>query len=132
MFTLAGYIPFNATSQAHAKAAQGLCAQKATYEHIDALPYMCIDLKTFYASVECADRGLNPFTTNLVVADPDRGEGTICLAVTPALKAQGVRNRCRVYEIPKDITYIKVKPRMQHYVDAVSYTHLTLPTNREV
>ena len=117
MFTLAGYIPFNATSQAHAKATQGLCAQKAAYEHIDALPYMCIDLKTFYASVECADRGLNPFTTNLVVADPDRGEGTICLAVTPALKAQGVRNRCRVYEIPKDITYIKVKPRMQHYVD---------------
>ena len=98
MFTLAGYIPFNATSQANTKATQGLYAQKAAYEHIDALPYMCIDLKTFYASVECADRGLNPFTTNLVVADPDRGEGTICLAVTPALKAQGVR--CLLYTSP--------------------------------
>ena len=46
---------------------------------------MCIDLKSFYASVECADRGLDPFTTNLVVADPDRSANTICLAITPAM-----------------------------------------------
>ena len=54
---------------------------------------ICIDLKSFYASVECADRGLDPFTTNLVVADPDRSANTICLAITPAMKAAGVRNR---------------------------------------
>ena len=46
---------------------------------------ICIDLKSFYASVECADRGLDPFTTNLVVADPDRSANTICLAITPAM-----------------------------------------------
>ena len=80
--------------------------------------YLCIDLKTFFASVECAARGLNPFTTNLIVADPTRGSGTICLAVTPALKKLGVKNRCRVYEIPKDIHYIQVMPRMQEYVNA--------------
>ena len=45
--------------------------------------YVCIDLKSFYASVECVDRGLDPFTENLVVADPTRGSGTICLAITP-------------------------------------------------
>lgn len=79
--------------------------------------YICIDLKSFYASVECVERGLDPFTTRLVVADPDRGDGTICLAVSPALKALGVGGRCRVYEIPPDIDYIKAKPRMQKYID---------------
>ena len=49
--------------------------------------YACIDLKSFYASVECVERGLNPLTTNLVVADERRTEKTICLAVTPSLKA---------------------------------------------
>ena len=48
--------------------------------------YMCIDLKTFYASVECVERGLDPFNTNLVVADQNRGKGTICLAVSPKMK----------------------------------------------
>ncbi len=79
--------------------------------------YLCIDLKSFFASVECVERGLDPMTTNLVVADAERGEGTICLAVTPAMKAQGVRNRCRVFEIPKNIRYIKAEPRMQKYID---------------
>ena len=79
--------------------------------------YLCIDLKSFFASVECAERGLDPMTTNLVVADPDRSTGTICLAVTPAMKALGVRNRCRVYEIPKNIKYIMAPPRMQKYID---------------
>ncbi len=79
--------------------------------------YLCIDLKTFYASVECTDRGLDPFTTNLVVADPARGESTICLAVTPAMKALGVRNRCRVFDIPPTIPYIKARPRMRHYME---------------
>jgi DNA polymerase V len=79
--------------------------------------YACIDLKSFYASVECVERGLDPFKTNLVVADPDREEGTICLAITPAMKALGVKNRCRVFEIPKGIEYIKAKPRMRLYME---------------
>lgn len=78
--------------------------------------YICIDLKTFYASVECVERGLDPFTTNLVVADPDRTEKTICLAITPALKALGVRNRCRVFEIPDGISYRMARPRMKLYM----------------
>ncbi len=78
--------------------------------------YACIDLKSFYASVECVERGLDPFKTNLVVADPDRQEATICLAITPAMKAQGVKNRCRVFEIPKEIKYIMAKPRMRLYM----------------
>ena len=51
--------------------------------------YICIDLKTFYASVECVERGLDPMTTNLIVADKERSEKTICLAVSPAMKALG-------------------------------------------
>lgn len=78
--------------------------------------YLCIDLKTFFASVECVERGLDPFTTNLVVADPSRGKGAICLAVSPALKALGVRNRCRIYEIPDEISYITALPRMNLYM----------------
>jgi len=53
--------------------------------------YMCIDLKSFFASVECVERGLDPLTSNLVVADPSRGNGAICLAVSPGLKKLGVR-----------------------------------------
>lgn len=79
--------------------------------------YVCIDLKSFYASVECRERGLDPMTTNLVVADPDRTEKTICLAVSPAMKALGVPGRCRVFEIPKQIDYIMAPPRMQLYID---------------
>jgi len=79
--------------------------------------YVCIDLKSFYASVECVDRGLDPFTTNLVVADPTRTEKTICLAITPAMKAIGIKNRCRVFEIPTGIDYIMAPPRMKHYVE---------------
>lgn len=68
--------------------------------------YICIDLKSFYASVECVERGLDPMTTNLVVADPERSDKTVCLAITPAMKALGIRNRCRVFEIPKNVEYI--------------------------
>ena len=78
--------------------------------------YLCIDLKSFYASVECVARGLDPMTTRLVVADPERTEKTICLAVSPALKALGVRNRCRVFEIPKSIDYLMATPRMSLYI----------------
>lgn len=79
--------------------------------------YMCIDLKTFYASVECVERGLDPFKTNLIVADPDRCNGTICLAISPKMKSLGVKNRCRVFEIPKNIKYIVAKPRMRKYIE---------------
>ena len=79
--------------------------------------YLCIDLKSFYASVECVERGLDPMTTKLVVADPERSNTTICLAVSPALKALGVKNRCRLFEIPKHIDYIMAPPRMQKYID---------------
>lgn len=79
--------------------------------------YLCIDLKSFYASVECVERGLDPMTTDLVVADPERTDKTICLAVSPSLKAKGVKNRCRVFEIPEGIEYIMAPPRMQKYID---------------
>lgn len=79
--------------------------------------YMCIDLKSFFASVECADMGLDPFKTNLVVADPSRGQGAICLAITPAMKALGIRNRCRVFEIPPNVQYITALPRMRRYME---------------
>lgn len=79
--------------------------------------YLCIDLKSFYASVECVERGLDPMTTDLVVADPERTDKTICLAVSPSLKAKGVKNRCRVFEIPKGLKYIMAPPRMQKYID---------------
>ena len=79
--------------------------------------YLCIDLKSFFASVECVERGLNPMTTNLVVADPERSDRTICLAVSPSMKALGVKNRCRVFEIPRNIQYIMAPPRMQTYID---------------
>lgn len=79
--------------------------------------YLCIDLKSFYASVECVDRGLDPFKDNLVVADPERSRTTICLAASPAIKALGVPSRCRVYEIPKNIQYTMAPPRMKRYMD---------------
>lgn len=79
--------------------------------------YMCIDLKSFYASVECRQRGLDPMTTNLVVADPKRSQKTICLAVSPAMKKLGVPGRCRLFEIPKHINYIIAPPQMKLYID---------------
>ncbi len=79
--------------------------------------YYCIDMKCFFASVECAERGLDPFTTPLVVADEARGSGALCLAVSPFMKRLGVKNRCRLFEIPKSIDYLVAKPRMQKYID---------------
>ena len=79
--------------------------------------FLCIDLKTFYASVECVERNLDPFNTNLVVADPSRGNGAICLAVSPKMKMLGVKNRCRIFEIPKNIKYIVALPRMKKYIE---------------
>lgn len=61
--------------------------------------YLAVDLRSFYASVECVERGLDPLTTNLVVADLSRTEKTICLAVTPSLKAWGISGRARLFEV---------------------------------
>ncbi|XMB85273.1 damage repair protein [Mycoplasmatota bacterium WC44] len=82
--------------------------------------YLCIDLKSFYASVECLERGLDVFTTKLVVADRSRGNGSVCLAVTPPIKEMGVNSRCRVYELPKDPEIIFAKPQMKKYLEVSS------------
>ena len=81
------------------------------------MEYICIDLKCYYASYECVERKLDPFKTALVVADPSRGKGAICLAVSPRMKELGVKNRCRLFDIPKNINYIIAKPRMQKYIE---------------
>lgn len=65
--------------------------------------YLCVDLKSFYASVECVERGLDPLTTNLVVADKGRTEKTICLAVTPSLKSFGISGRARLFEVVQKV-----------------------------
>lgn len=79
--------------------------------------YFVIDMKSFYASVECAERNLNAKETKLVVADESRSNSTICLAVSPALKKLGVKNRCRLYEIDKSLNFIVAKPRMKKYIE---------------
>ena len=78
--------------------------------------YACIDLQSFYASVEAVERGLEPSKINLVVSDKSRGNGAITLAITSHMKKLGVKNRCRLYEIPKNIDYIIAKPRMKLYM----------------
>ncbi len=73
--------------------------------------YVCIDLKSFYASVECRERGLDPLTTNLVVADAARTEKTICLAVTPSLKAYGIPGRARLFEVVQKVRQVNADRR---------------------
>ncbi len=93
-------------------------------EHV----YFAIDLKSFYASVECVERGLDPLTANLVVADVSRTEKTICLAVSPSLKALGLKGRCRLFEVVqkareiealtgRKLEYITAVPRMALYLE---------------
>ena len=79
--------------------------------------YIGIDLKSFYASVECVERGLDPLKAKLVVADESRTDKTICLAVSPALKALGIPGRARLYEVKqKAKDFIIAKPRMAYYI----------------
>ena len=93
--------------------------------------YIAIDLKSFYASVECRERGLNPLTAKLVVADASRSSKTICLAVSPALKAYGLPGRCRLFEVEalarnvkrqtgRELEYITAVPRMALYMEVSS------------
>ncbi len=97
--------------------------------------YICIDLKSYYASVECVARGLDPLTAKLLVADESRSEQTICLAVSPALKAIGVPARPRLFEARRairlyetmhhvKIDYITAVPRMAEYehISALIYS----------
>ena len=78
---------------------------------------MCIDLKSFFASCECVERGLDPFKVPLVVANKKQGNGAITLAVTPALKKQGIPGRVRLFDIPPNIKYEIVPPRMKLYIE---------------
>lgn len=98
--------------------------------------YIAIDLKSFYASVECIERGLNPLTTNLVVADPSRTEKTICLAVSPSLKAYGIPGRARLFEVQqklreikqrtgKEVEYIIAPPQMARYIEVSADIYAT-------
>lgn len=79
--------------------------------------YMCIDLKSFFASVECVMIGKDPMEYPLVVADASRGQGALCLAVSPALRKFGVKNRCRLFEIPDALYYDIAKPKMKKYIE---------------
>ena len=76
-----------------------------------------IDLKAFYSFVECIDRGVDPWTTPLVVADKDRGKNTIVLSVSPFLKKQGIPSRLRIQDLPKKFDYIYAVPRMERYIE---------------
>lgn len=79
---------------------------------------IAIDLKSFYASVECIDRNLDPFKTPLVVADSDRGDGTIVLAASPFIKKKyHVKSRCRLYDVPKVDGLIIAMPKMKRYLE---------------
>ena len=73
--------------------------------------YLAVDLKSFYGSVECVERGLDPLTTNLVVADKSRTEKTICLAVTPSLKAYGISGRARLFEVVQKVAEVNAQRR---------------------
>ena len=75
--------------------------------------YIAIDLKSFYASVECVERGLDPLNTNLVVADASRTEKTICLAVSPSLKAYGIPGRARLFEVVQKVQEANGKRRLK-------------------
>lgn len=98
--------------------------------------YICIDLKSFYASAECVERGLDPLKARLVVADKERTDKTICLAVSPALKAYGVPGRPRLFEVyerlrevkartGEDVDFIIARPRMGLYVDVSGRIYAT-------
>ena len=76
--------------------------------------YISIDLKSFYASVECIERNLDPLTTNLVVADNNRSEKTICLAVSPSLKAYGIPGRARLFEVVQKVKQVNYNRKREN------------------
>lgn len=95
--------------------------------------YVCIDLKSFYASVECKERNLDPLNTNLVVADQERTDKTICLAVSPSLKSYGLPGRCRLFEAKqkiKEINYLRRKNNNYKKFTGKSYIDSELKNNK--
>lgn len=97
--------------------------------------YIAIDLKSFYASVECQERGLNPLTTNLVVADNSRTEKTICLAVSPSLKKYGISGRARLFEVIQKVNEINTKRKFDapgHKFTCTSYDDTALMKNKDL
>ena len=97
--------------------------------------YIAIDLKSFYASVECVERGLNPLTTNLVVADRTRTEKTICLAVSPSLKQYGIKGRARLYEVVQKVKEINEQRKLNcpnHTFSCSSYDDIALKNNSDL
>lgn len=93
---------------------------------------MCIDLKSFYASVECVERGLDPLTTNLVVADSSRTEKTVCLAVTPSLKQYGLSGRSRLYEVVTKVNEINRERKKYGKLIGKSYNDIELKKNKRL
>lgn len=97
--------------------------------------YMCIDLKSFYASVECIERGLDPLNTNLVVADESRTEKTVCLAITPSLKQYGLGGRARLFEViqkVKNINYERRKNNNYKKFNSKSYLDSELKKDKNL
>ena len=97
--------------------------------------YVAIDLKSFYASVECKERGLDPITTNLVVADSSRTEKTICLAVSPALKSYGIPGRARLFEVVqkvKEINVYRKRKATNRTFTGSSYSDIELKKNKSL
>ncbi len=97
--------------------------------------YIAIDLKSFYASVECVERGLDPLTTNLVVADKSRTDKTVCLAVTPSLKSYGISGRARLYEVIQKVKAInnnRIRMAPNNLFTGSSYDDLALKKNLDL
>ncbi len=97
--------------------------------------YACIDLKSFYASVECVERGLDPLTTNLVVADGSRTEKTVCLAISPSMKQYGLNGRARLFEVVQKVREVNADRRYKNYrkpFKGKSYNDLELKKDRSL
>ena len=97
--------------------------------------YIAIDLKSFYASVECKERGLDPLTTNLVVADKSRTEKTVCLAVSPSLKQYDISGRARLYQVIEKVKEINAERRLKapnHIFTCSSYDDIALKNNPDL
>ena len=97
--------------------------------------YLCIDLKSFYASVECKERNLDPMNTNLVVADESRTEKTVCLAISPTMKQYGLGGRARLYEVlqkVREVNYQRKKTNHYKKFNGKSYIDSELKNNKEL
>ena len=110
----------------------GFCGRLTTFAPMKQRTYIAIDLKSFYASVECVERGLDPLTTNLVVADESRTEKTICLAVSPSLKSYGIPGRPRLFEVIQKVDEVNRERKRQisgHRFTGRSYLETELKAN---